>query len=111
MEHFNIRSLLSARVNQKCFHVAAEEYIRIEFRNMAAGEELEGFRYSGNVVLTAFAGSFALVVDGISTDVVEMDQIVTAPNKTIVVSCSLAGTIQLIWSPPYALIEKIPSSK
>ena len=41
MEHFNIQDLLRARADQRSFHVASEQQIRVEFRNMMAGDMLE----------------------------------------------------------------------
>ena len=107
MERFNIRELLATRVDQRSFHVASEEHVRVEFRNMSAGEELDSFRYAGNVVLTIFSGDFVLKVAGKLVEVSEMDQVITSTNESIGLQCKLAGTIQIIWSPAYAQTAKI----
>jgi len=107
MERFNVRELLATRANQRSFHVASEEHVRAEFRNMSAGEELESFRYVGNLVLTIFSGVFVLKVDENSVEVSEMDQVITSTNESIGLLCKLAGTIQIIWSPAYAQTAKI----
>jgi hypothetical protein len=106
MERFNIRELLATRANQGSFHVASEEHLRVEFRNMSAGEELESFRYGGNVVLTICSGVFVLKVDGSSVEVSEMDQVITSTGESIGLQCKVAGAIQTVWSPAHAQTEK-----
>jgi hypothetical protein len=101
IEHFNIRSLLKRGPHQKSFHMAAEKYVRIEFWNMVGGA-MTSFTYQGDIVLTCYAGEFRLES---STEIVklgELDQAVVPVGTALRIFCDAPGTVQLIWTPPYA---------
>jgi hypothetical protein len=104
MERFNLREMLAARANQRSFHVAAEEHVRVELRNMTAGHEVETFRYEGNVVLLILTGSFQLNED--PADLRELDQVVFSSGERVSLKCKREGALQIIWSPPHATTEK-----
>jgi hypothetical protein len=106
MEQFNIKDLISSRANQQSFHVVSEKNVRVEFRNMRAGETLEGFRYDGNVILTCYRGTFALEEENKRVMLQEMDQAVIPVSALMVIECLQEGTLQIIWSPPFAQIVK-----
>jgi hypothetical protein len=60
IQRFNIPSLLRERSGQPSFHVAAEQQVRIEYRNMTAGETVGPFTNDGDIVVTCYAGEFRL---------------------------------------------------
>jgi hypothetical protein len=106
VESFNIQELVQTRTNQRSFHVVSDSNVRVEFRNMAAGERLDPFAYQGSLVVTCFRGAFVLRADAASKELVVMDQAVVSANERVVLECTLDGTVQIIWSPPYAATTK-----
>lgn len=105
MEYFKISELLQTRREQRSFHVASESNVRIEFRNMRAGEKLPPFSCAGNLVLTIFAGEFS-ISDGVQTKrASELDQLVTPEDAPLAIECVVDGTLQIIWTPPFASVE------
>jgi len=101
IEHFNIRSLLERASQQKSFHVAAEKHLRIEFWTMARGET-NSFTYEGDIVVTCYAGGFLLESDAGTVKLGEMEQAVVPTGTPLRIVCEAHGTVQLIWTPPYA---------
>lgn len=99
---FNIRSLLRDRGNQASFHMAAEKHVRVEFRNMSAGDSIAPFAYAGDIVLTCYAGEFRVEVGREGAKLGELDQAVVPEGTILKVHCESAGTLQLIWSPAQA---------
>lgn len=102
IERFNIRSLLRDRANQPSFHVAAEKHVRVEFRNMSAGDSIEPFRYGGDIVLTCYAGEFRVEAGTEGAGLGELDQAVVPEGTIVKVLCESTGTLQLISSPAQA---------
>jgi len=77
-----IRELVKAKADQRSFH--------------------DPFRYEGDIVLTCYRGTFALMESGTSADLVEMDQAIVPSGSTLGLECTSDGTIQIIWSPAFA---------
>lgn len=102
IELFNIRALLRERAEQRSFHVAAEQHVRIEFHNMAAGNHLGPFTYEGDVVVTCYAGEFRLEEGTRTAKLGELDQTVVTSGTRVRMVCEAAGTLQLLWAPPQA---------
>jgi hypothetical protein len=102
IERFNIPSLLRKRADQASFHVAAEKHVRLEFRNMKAGDSLGPFTYGGDVVAICYRGDFRLEVGTEQTRLGELDQAVVPEGTSVRVVCESPGSLQLIWSPPQA---------
>lgn len=102
LDHFNIQSLVRERVEQASFHVAAETHVRIEYRNFTEGQTLGPFTYDGDIVVTCYRGRFAIQTGTSSADFSEFDQGVVPAETEFGVACTVAGTLQLIWSPPHA---------
>ena len=80
----------------------ASDHVRIEFRNLTAGQTMGPFSYAGNVILTCYRGSFRLAVGGRDSLLAELDQVVAEPDTPIRVACATPGTLQIIWTPGYA---------
>jgi hypothetical protein len=106
VESFNIQELVLTRTDQRSFHIVSEPNVRIEFRNMAAGERLDPFAYAGALVVTCFRGAFLLQADAASKDLVVMEQAVVSANERVLLECTHDGTVQIIWSPPFAATTK-----
>jgi hypothetical protein len=102
IERFNIRALLRERADQRSFHVVSEQHVRIEFRNMSAGNEIGPFSYEGDVVATCYAGEFRLEAGTAVTKLGELDQAVVISGTLVKMVCESPGTLQLIWTPPQA---------
>jgi hypothetical protein len=104
---FSIKQLVRDRLDQPGFHVSSQEHVRIEFHNYKA-EQTHSFRYGGNVVLTCYRGAFRLILeDGQDhkqegQELTELDQVVVTPHTKITLRCKQAGTVQIIWTPPFA---------
>lgn len=105
MEKYNIEAVLASRSGQPSYHMAAEKNVRIEFRNLDAGQSIGQFAYDGNVIVTCYRGAFALVTD-VEVDLGTFDQAVLPPNVSMKITCKSPGTIQLIWSPPHATTKQ-----
>jgi hypothetical protein len=101
MDIYCIDDLLRRRLGQPSFHMASESHLRIEFRNMKAGERLALPPFPGNVVLTCFRGSFFIHSDGPPVAFRPIDQCVTPVDVPIELACSEDGTIEFIWAPPF----------
>lgn len=102
-ERFNIQDLVSSRSTQRSYHVAAEQHVRIEFRNLASGEVIEPFAYAGDVVLTCYRGVFSVSVGKEEPfSIAELDQVVIPAQTSVQLECRGNGTIQLIWAPAQA---------
>ncbi|MGO9831591.1 MAG: hypothetical protein ACLPJH_15740 [Myxococcaceae bacterium] len=101
IEHFNIRSLLKRAPYQKSFHMAAEKHVRIEFWNMLGGA-MTSLTYQGDIVLTCYAGAFRLESSAETVKLGELDQAVVPIGTPVNIVCEVTGTVQLIWTPPYA---------
>lgn len=101
MEIYNVPMLLRARTDQKSFHVASEQNVRVEFRNMVAGEVLPAFRYAGDIVLTCFGGGFRLEADEEAVDLGVLDQAVIPAGQVVRMACESSGTVQFIWCPSF----------
>lgn len=101
IERFNILSVIRDRSSQASFHLASERHVRIEFRNMDPDQSIGPFTYEGDVILTCYRGRFRIDADT-TTQLDEFDQAVVPSGKRIKVVCEASGTLQLIWSPPYA---------
>lgn len=105
-ERFNIPTLVRSRSGHRSYHVAAEQYVRIEFRNMAAGETIEPFVYAGDVVVTCYRGLFSLAAGKESHALGELDQVVVSRGTRVSLECTQDGTIQVIWAPGQATTVK-----
>jgi hypothetical protein len=106
-EHFNTKTLVASRATLKTYHVAAEQHIRVEFRNLAEGESVEPFTYQGGVVLTCYAGTFAVTLASAPRlELVEHEQLVISADTRVYVECVQAGTLQFIWAPAQAVTVK-----
>jgi len=101
IEHFNLRSVLKRAPHQKSFHMAAEKHVRIEFWNMVRGA-ITSFTYQGDIVLTCYAGEFRLESSTETVKLGELDQAVVPEGTAVKIVCEVPGTVQLIWTPPYA---------
>jgi len=106
IEHFNIRTLLVERASQPSFHIASEQHVRVEFRNMTNDEELEPFTYDGDVVLTCFRGAFELLLAGGPIYLAELDLAVVPAGTRMLLRCVDKGTVQLVWAPAHARTVK-----
>jgi hypothetical protein len=102
IQRFNIPSLLRERSGQASFHVAAERHVRIEYRNMTAGDTVGPFTYDGDIVVTCYAGEFQLEEGTNATKLGELEQAVVPHGSLLKTVCESRGTVQLIWSPPQA---------
>lgn len=102
IESFNLSRLLSERSAQASFHVASGAHVRIEFRNMQAGEALGPLTYQGELVATCYRGAFRIEAEPTTVQLDVMDQAVVPLGTRIRIACELAGTLQCIWSPPFA---------
>ncbi len=102
VEKFNIEALVSSRSAQPSYHVVAERSVRIEFRNLDAGQNIGPFTYDGNVIITCYRGAFTLETD-VEVGLDTFDQAVLPHNTRARVTCNSPGTVQLIWSPPHAM--------
>ena len=105
MEKYNIEALLSSRSGQPSYHMVAEKSVRIEFRNLDAGQSIGPFAYDGNVIVTCYRGTFTMVTD-VEVDLGIFDQSVIPHNMRTRITCNSAGTVQLIWSPPHAATKQ-----
>jgi hypothetical protein len=102
IERYNVRSLLLSRSTEKSFHVAAEQHVRVEFRNMSADQEIGPLTYAGDIILTCYRGQFRVDSDTHITALQELDQAIVPHGTPIRLRCEVEGTIQIIWSPGYA---------
>lgn len=102
IEHYNPRALLASRAVDKSFHVVAEQHVRIEFQNMGSGQEIGPIAYAGDIVLMCWAGEFSVGVGEVLTAIREFEQGVIPQGDIFRIRCTVAGTLQLIWTPPYA---------
>jgi len=102
MERFNIADLMRTRVSQPSFHTASTRNVRVEFRNMRAEEKLGPLSYSGDLVVTCFRGRFSLNDGKEACDAWELDQVVVPEKSRLEIDCVEDGTIQVIWTPPFA---------
>jgi len=102
IQRFNIPSLLRERSDQPSFHVAAEQHVRIEYRNMTDDEAVGPFIYDGDIVVTCYAGEFRLEEGTNAIKLSELDQAVVTHGSLLKMVCESRGTVQLIWSPPQA---------
>ena len=102
-DRLSIKQLLRDRLDQPSFHVSSQDHVRIEFHNFKP-EQTHSFRYEGNVVLTCYRGVFRLLLnDGLEDfEFGELDQIVVTPQTKISLRRLEAGTVQIIWAPPFA---------
>ena len=99
---FNISSLVRDRAAQSSFHVAAEKHLRIEYRNLLAGQVIGPFAYEGDVVVTCYRGVFKLTAGDEAVELGELDQAVVPVGTRILIECLTAGTMQVIWTPAHA---------
>src|SRR6202022_3218839 len=106
IEHYNIRSVVSSRAGQASFHLVADQYLRVEFRNMASDQTIGPFAYEGDVIMTCYSGAFRIQADAETTTLVELDQAVVPRGPTVRITCDVAGSIQLIWVPPNASVTQ-----
>jgi hypothetical protein len=101
MDGYNISGLITNRLGQKSFHIASENHIRIEFLNMEKKEKLGPLKYDGDIIITCYRGRFDL--EGLDVEMSELIQAVIPVGESLEVTCkSEIGTIQIIWSPPFA---------
>lgn len=107
IECFSIPDLLNRRASQPSFHIVSEQHLRIEFRNMAKGDALERFAYGGDLVITCYTGTFALVGGDGEAALVPMTFAVVPSGTPLVVRCDTSGTVQLIWAPAHAETAKV----
>ncbi len=82
--------------------MAAEQHVRIEFRNMGAGETVEPFVYAGDVVVTCYRGLFSLAAADETHALGELDQVVVPAGTRVCLECTQDGAIQVIWAPGQA---------
>ena len=100
IEHYNIRSVIRKRAGQHSFHLVADRFLRVEFRNMVSDQTIGPFAYEGDVIVTCYGGAFRIQMEGQTTDLVEFDQSVVPVGSLVTVACDVAGSLQLIWVPP-----------
>jgi hypothetical protein len=106
VERFNIRELVRTRADQRSFHIASEKNVRVEFRNMVAGDRVDPFSYDGDLVLTCYKGAFVLKELSGAVNLVEMDLAVIPASSSVSLECTIDGTIQIIWAPAFAATAK-----
>jgi hypothetical protein len=99
---FSIPELIATRSSQTSFHVASEPNVRIEFRNMKAGDAIERFTYGGEVVLTCFVGAFTVNTDDELVTLRELSFAVIRSGTPASIVCAATGTLQLVWTPGHA---------
>jgi hypothetical protein len=99
---FNISSLVRDRAEQPSFHVAAEKHLRIEYRNLLAGQVIGPFAYEGDVVVTCYRGAFKLTAGEDVVEMGELDQVVMPVGTRMLIECPTGGTLQVIWTPAHA---------
>ena len=101
MDRYHILDLITNRSDQKSFHIASEKNIRIEFMNMNEEEKLGPLKYEGDIIITCYLGNFYL--EGLDVELSELTQAIIPVGNCFEVRCqSEKGTIQIIWSPPFA---------
>ncbi len=106
IECFSVPNLIAIRSSQASFHVAAERHVRVEFRNMLAGDVMERFAYSGDVVLTCYRGEFAVGADAGEATLEELCMAVVPAETWTTIRCTVGGTLQVIWAPAHAETRK-----
>lgn len=105
LQVYQISDLLRRRTDQKSFHIASEEHVRIEFMRFERGQRLGPVRYNGDVVLTCFEGEFSLA--GEQERFAALCQAVLPEGQSLDLTChSEFGVLQLIWSPPFAIADE-----
>ena len=63
-------------------------------------------QYEGDVIVTCHRGAFCIDAEAGPAALGEYDQAVV-PNQTgVTLVCEVAGTLQLIWSPPYGAVNQ-----
>ena len=105
-DRFNIKQLIPERADQLSFHMSSQDYVRIEFHNFSPGQS-HAFSFDGNVILTCYRGAFRLTLGSDEQALLEFDQIVVVPATPVRLECESAGTVQFIWSPPFAKTSAI----
>lgn len=88
--------------------MAAEQHVRIEFRNMSANEMLGPFSYDGDVIVTCYAGLFRIEAGTTTIKLSDLDQAVVPEKTSLKIVCDSPGTVQLIWSPAQARTTQGP---
>ena len=106
IEHYNIRSVIRKRAGQHSFHLVADRYLRVEFRNLVSNQTIGPFAYEGDVIVTCYGGAFRIQMEGQTIDLVEFDQAVVPIGSLVTVACDVAGSLQLIWVPPSAGVRQ-----
>lgn len=102
VQRFNISSIVRDRAAQPSFHVAAEKHLRIEYRNLLAGQVIGPFAYEGDVLVTCYRGAFKLTAGDDAVEMGELDQAVLPVGTRILIECLTGGTTQVIWTPAHA---------
>jgi quercetin dioxygenase-like cupin family protein len=105
-DRFNIKQLIAQRADQRSFHISSQDHVRIEFHNFSPGQN-HAFLFDGNVILTCYTGEFRLTLGMDEQSLTELDQVVIVPGTPVRVECRSAGTIEFIWSPPFARMSGI----
>jgi environmental stress-induced protein Ves len=102
IEQYNIRSICEERSAQSSFHMAAEQHVRIEFRNLVAGQAVGPFTYDGDIVVSCYRGCFRIEAADIVQKLGELDQAVIPVRTNFKLICESTGTVQFIWTPAHA---------
>ena len=81
--------------------------MRIQFINLVEHDRFGPLTCEGDVILTCYDGRRQLGVEGTSSELQEMDQVVIAPKQRFLVEClTPRATIQVIWAPGFANVQQ-----
>ena len=105
----SLKEIAHHRSNQTSYHLASEDYFRIQVFNLSESEILGPWKYDGNVLITIIVGTVdALIGDYQPERAIEFCQIYTLPGQIFeVIAKASPAAIQIIWTPPFAKIEDI----
>jgi hypothetical protein len=74
---------------------------------MASDQTIGPFAYEGDVIVTCYGDAFRLQAGSETTSLAELDQAVVPCGPAVSITCDVAGSIQLIWVPPYAPVKQL----
>ena len=105
----SLREIAHHRSNQISYHLASEDYFRIQIFNLSENQKLGPWKYDGNVLITIIVGTVdALIGNHLPERATEFCQIYTLPGQIFeVIAKASPAAIQIIWTPPFAKIEDI----
>lgn len=104
----NLRTIFEERSGQPQFHTASEDYVRIENFNFQKGEVFGPYTYEGNVIVTVLQGRIRLNFNEESQIMSDLCQgVLSTKEKFEIISEFGDACVQIIWSPTFAMTEKV----